>query len=206
MEEKTNKILSDKYGLQDYLSLGYIYLIILGLIDSIVYYKFLDINILSYLPITDVLLIPINTLTRELRVLGLFIVVGIGVYYYIKFMPSYMLKRKDNKWFRIMNLNQSPEKMAQKLEKMKENIPFAMAIYMTLVFFGFNLGKGAGTKNRIEKGEMTVNRLLTFNDNTTKRVSIIGQNSSYLFFIPEGEKEITIMPISSYIRAIKNIN
>ena len=45
--------------LQDYLSLGYLFLILCGLAKDIILYRFIGVNILDYSSISDVLLSPI---------------------------------------------------------------------------------------------------------------------------------------------------
>lgn len=45
MKEETAPLKTNDYGLQEYLSLGYIYLVILGILTDVIYYKFLGIHI-----------------------------------------------------------------------------------------------------------------------------------------------------------------
>ncbi len=53
--ENTNKVLV----LQDYLSIGYLFILVLGVVQETIYYKFLGVNILDYSSILDVLIRPI---------------------------------------------------------------------------------------------------------------------------------------------------
>jgi len=51
--------------IQDYFSLGYVYLLILGIFKDVIYYGFLGINILEYASVADVLLSPIMYLGKS---------------------------------------------------------------------------------------------------------------------------------------------
>ena len=50
MEDVKEPIAKDesKYGIQDYLSIGYVFLLVLGVLHETIYYKFLGVNILEY--------------------------------------------------------------------------------------------------------------------------------------------------------------
>ena len=82
MDDTKEKTITNSEGsLQDYLSLGYVYILILGLArDSIVYY-FLDVNLMNYYTLMDVMLSPLAVLTEiPISFIGIF--VGVGLFYY----------------------------------------------------------------------------------------------------------------------------
>lgn len=184
MTEKTNT-----YGVQEYLSLGYIYLILLGMVGDVIFYKFLGINILNYAGISDILMAPINTLLNDFRVLLLVAgALAMGYFLYKK-----ILKSAGNK---------TQQGIADPTSNVKGNLT-VLLVFLTLMFAGLKIGAGSALKERIEKGETKSSHLITFSDNVARRVKIIGQNSGYLFYLPEGEKEILITPISGNIKEIK---
>lgn len=181
MQEKTTATRTEKYGIQEYLSLGYIYLIILGIVGDVIYYKFLGINILNYSGISDVLMAPINTLVYDIRVL-LLMVAALAVGYFV---------------YNKMILKNGPAESGgnKKIE--------TVLIFLPLLLAGLKIGSGASTKGRMERGELKMNHVIIFNDNVSKNVRIIGQNSSYIFYLPEGQKKISILPISGNVKEIK---
>ena len=54
-----------EYGLQDYLSFGYLYLLLLGIVSESIYYGLLGVSVLSYSDVLDVLLSPLTQLENE---------------------------------------------------------------------------------------------------------------------------------------------
>jgi len=91
MNEKFSKAQSNSYTVQEYLSLGYRYLILLGIIGDVIYFKFLTINILSYSAVSDVLMPTVNTLFQDFRVL-LMVIFMIGMVHllYVHLIPHFM--------------------------------------------------------------------------------------------------------------------
>jgi len=85
-----------QYGLQEYLSMGYVYLIILGIISDVIYFHFFGINILKYAAISDILISPISILVKDIRVLvSVVIIVGLGYVIMFKAMPHFHSKNKQ---------------------------------------------------------------------------------------------------------------
>ncbi|WP_428664065.1 hypothetical protein [Runella sp.] len=199
-KEITNKLHS--YGLQEYLSLGYIYLIILGIVDDVIYYKFLGINILNYSAISDVLMSPVNTLLYDVRVLVLVLIaVWITYLLYFKAFPHFHHSSREKAWYKKMV--KDVEKVDEKYRDFQENkkIPF-MLVFIACVFLGLRVGNGHKTKQSIEKGNHKASHTILFNDNVTKRVRILGQNSAYIFYLVEGQKRVITMPISGNVKEI----
>lgn len=78
---------------------------------------------------------------------------------------------------------------------------------LSLFFISLFLGLGSGTavKKRIENSEIKMSHTISFSDNVSKPVKIIGQNSGYLFYLAEGEKNISITPMGQ-VKEIQNIS
>jgi len=76
-------------NIQDYLSIGYVILLILGVFHETIYYKFLGINILEYSSVLDVLISPISVISGDLF-LGLVVILCVGLAIaYAKLIPIY---------------------------------------------------------------------------------------------------------------------
>ena len=199
MEEQRTKGDLNHYGLQEYLSLGYIYLVILGIVIDVIYFKFFGINILNYSSISDILMAPINTIVNDIKVLVISIlIVGVG-FFIIPFL------NKSN------NLKKALQKSTEESGSSdKKDVPNNGLIPILLLFplfvIGLKIGAGSATKSRIENGTFVANHSIVFSDNSVKRVKVLGQNSGYVIFVAEGQKELSIVPISGNIKEIKLIH
>ena len=202
MSNTTDQSKFPKLSLQEYLSLGYIYLILLGLISDVVYFKFLGINILSYSAISDVLMAPVNTLVDDLRILIAVVVVIIGAYFYTtKWMPALHNRLKPKSWYQ--KLVRDMEKTDRTYEEFKTKKRFdLLLVFLTAVFLGLKIGAGTTIKSKLANGKVQATHTLVFSDDSEKKVNIIEQNSSYLFIVYEGQTDITIMPISGNVKTI----
>lgn len=203
MQEQPNSSDTHKYGLQEYLSLGYIYLILLGIVGDVIYYKFFDINILDYVTLSDVLMAPINTLVSDLRILAIVVLAIVVVYLlYFKGLPWLHFKAKEKGWYQ--KVVKDVDKLDAKIHELKNsNVVWAIAYFLFCMFVGVNMGSGGKIKKRIDQGDFKASHQLTFSDNTIKQVKVIGQNTVYLFYVLEKQKDIHILLISGNIKEIR---
>lgn len=171
------------YNLQEYLSLGYLYLILLGIVGDVIFYKFLGINILHYASLSDVLISPITILVNDFRVFVLMLGFVVAAFFYIS-------KNKN---------------LAKTTDSSLDKTLWTAVILSSLLLVGFRFGAGLGVKNKIEKGEIEQSHNLKFSDDSSQRVKIIGQNSAYIFYVAEGQREISIVPIGGNIKEIKTL-
>jgi hypothetical protein len=198
-------MLKEKLTLQEYLSLGYIYLIILGIISDVTYFRFLNVDILNYSTVLDVLISPVNILTQSLLLFSFFIGVIVFSYFYItKLMPFFHQKYRDRKWY---NWSGSRERSDKMIASIKENkgIPFIF-VFVFSMFIGMGVGRGIKIKERIQTQDIEANYRVTFATDFVKDVYVVGQNSSYLFYILEGEKEVSVSAINPNIKVIQKIS
>ena len=202
MEASSTELPKSQYNLQEYLSLGYVYLIILGIIDEVIYYNFLGVDILNYSSISDILIAPINTLLSDIRVfIAVIIFMLLAYLFYFKLMPALHKKGKDQSWYRKMVKDM--DKADAKFAAMQKRIMLFMLLYLSCLFLGIRIGYGYKTKNRIDKGDFKLNYTLMLNDNSSKQVRIIGQNSLYVFYVTKEQREVAIIPISGNIKEIR---
>ena len=191
-------------NLQDYLSLGYLYLLILGVINDSVRYGFLDINIINYSSVLDVLLSPFIYLTQDLKSLSILFAGGLiatGLAYGSKW---YFDKNKDKESFRKKKNFASQEKLYANFEPAKIILMF-LAFFILGNFLGMGIGAGKKLSKQLKAGELEVDTQLTFTNNDTLNVTVIGHNSQYFFYAEENAKKVTVMPIQGNIKKIENL-
>ena len=193
----------DNLNIQEYLTLGYVYLLVLGILGDSIYYRFFDINILNYSSITDVLLSPIVIVADKPFVL-LGPALGVGALYYLraKWSPKFHQKYREKRWYRRLN---NIEKLDRKYATPVSTGTLLMwaAGLVLFLFLGLDVGKGAAVSEKVREGEAKVDHTIIFRDQEAKRVTLIGQNSLFLFYVTQREKVVTIVPIENNIKAIQ---
>ncbi len=194
-----------QYSLQEYLSLGYVYLIILGIISDVIYFNFFGVNILKYAAISDILISPISTLVKDIRVLITVVVfIGLAYLFMFKAMPNFHLKNKHKGWYRKIQNVEKMDKYYSDIGSNNNKKAEFLLFFLFSMFLGMGIGSGAATKNRIEKGELKLDHTIIFSDNISKQVKMIGQNSGYLFYLTEGQKQVSITPMGQ-VKEIQKI-
>lgn len=209
MEENQNietksQTKQSNYSLQDYLSLGYVYILILGIFNQAIYYKFLNVNILEYSSVLDVLISPIAVITSDLKIAGaLIFAILFGLLYKVLLPKYYNWLAKKEKY----QLGKNKEKIETALAGVKSNsfTIFITGLMIFSVFIGLGTGKGVKIKNLIDSGEISLSHQINFQDNTTKKVRILGKNSLYVFYLLKGDKEVSVAPIEGNIKSIKKL-
>lgn len=193
-----------KYNLQDYLSLGYVYLLVLGVFNQAIYYKFLNINILEYSSILDVLISPISIITGDLKIAAaLIFAVLLGLLYKIVLPKYYNWLSKKEKY----NTGKNKEKIEKSLVGVKSNgfTFFIIGLMVFSVFIGLGTGRGSKVKNKIDNDEIKLSHEIIFQDNTSKHVTIVGKNSLNVFYVLKGKREVTIVPIEGNVKSIEKL-
>ena len=197
------KIEKDKLGLQDYFYIGYLYLIILGIVSDAIFYGIFGVSYLNYTTILDALISPISLLTNN-WILSLFLIVMFGLMYlyFTKWMFKFYAYLRVKKWYqKIYNIEKWDKKYEQL--KSKKNILPGMMFVFFLLFVSMRTGMGIGMKQKYNNKEIIPNYTLVFKDNTKLDVRKIGQNSAYFFYFIPGEKVITATPITDNLKQIK---
>ena len=82
-----------KRNIQEYIYLSYLYLLIIGTLSYSIFYSFLDINIIKYSTVLDILISPIAILTENIRIP---LIMGSYILLIILFI-SWQQKRKKKK-------------------------------------------------------------------------------------------------------------
>ncbi len=208
MENNTEIISENKpsndLAFQDYLSIGYVFLLILGVFHETIYYKFLSVNILEYSSILDVLISPIAVMLGNLLLGTAVLVVIIFGYIYLKLIPRY------HKWLGTKKKYQEG-KNKMKLERANEMFKnknaslLVITLFVFALFTGLGIGRGVKTKERIDKGDVNLSHTITFEDGQKQKVKLLGKNSLYIFYVTTGVEEVSIAPIEGNIKLIQKL-
>lgn len=204
VDKNKQEVKDNNYNLQDYLSLGYIYLLVLGVFNQAIYYRFLNINILEYSSILDVLISPVSVITSDLKIAAaLVFAILFGLLYKVLLPKYYNWLAKKEKY----QSGKNKEKIEKALAGVKSNsfTIFITALMVFSVFIGLGTGKGAKMKKLINSGEIELSHQIIFQEDTKKDVRIVGKNSLYVFYVNKGDKEVSVAPIEGNIKTIKKL-
>ncbi len=201
-EEKKELETQGKRSVQDYLSFGYLYLLGLGIIHDVIFYSFLDINILSYSTVIDVLLSPVNYLVSN-KIIPIAIIVALFLIFLLQKVVG-KLAEKEKKKFLEKGIE---PKLDTKLSKfIKRNFFISTAaIGVFSMYLGAGVGGGLKISSSIKKKEIKMLHKIYFTDNEVVKARVIGNNTEYLFYVIDGETTVSISPIQSNIKKIENL-
>lgn len=182
----------EKLNFQEVLSLAYVVLVIVGIISESIFYGVLGVHYIEYTSILDALISPFSLITSNLKVFLLVVALMVFYYFYmVKFLP-WMFKKTNKK---------------EALEKIqnKKTLYGAMLFTMLIIFPSIRIGMCIKYHERLEKGTFKNDYTIIFKSNEEINVKKIGQNTSYIFYVQEGEKVVTVTPILDNIKQIKRI-
>ncbi|QOD60832.1 hypothetical protein H9I45_16070 [Polaribacter haliotis] len=199
------KIEKEKLGLQDYFYIGYLYLIILGIVSDAIFYGIFGVSYLNYTTILDALISPISLLANNwILSIALILMFGLLYLYVTKWSLVIYRKLKVKKLYqKIYNIEKMDLRYKQLQEK-KNLLPGLMFLFF-LLFISMRTGMGIGMKHKFKSKEIIPNYTLVFKDNERLDVRKIGQNSAYFFYFIPGETEITATPITDNLKQIKRL-
>lgn len=204
MENKSQKN-KGNLDVQSMLSLGYVYVLFLGIIHNALYYGYVDVNYLEYTSILDVLLSPVSIITSSLKALLAFLGAIIVALLYVKIILPRIIKRSRNK-----KKYESGKKLEQlnKWDKASKS-NFILIFFGTLYLFGFfiGLGHGRGSRNkvRLANNDIKNNYRIEFNNGNEIEVRLIGKNSLNVFYLQKDKKHVLISPIDGNIRTMQKL-
>ncbi|MGG7471211.1 hypothetical protein ACVVIH_21975 [Chryseobacterium arthrosphaerae] len=188
-------------GIQRSLPFGYLFLVVMGILKESVFYYQININILKYSTIMDILISPIATLTSHPIVL----ITVIAVVIFSFAFPSYLSKQslKNNQWaLKMSSLKEHQSMTKDEVENHFTNMFIKFLAMMLLSFFvGIGLGEGWGLTKKINENRLNYGYKLNYNDESSEQVYLIGSNSMYYIYLVKGNKTIKISPVG----AVKSI-
>jgi hypothetical protein len=185
-------------SIQDYLSFGYLYLLILGILKDSIYYHFLGVNILAYSTIIDILLSPIVSLVERPLVLMLFL------FFSSLFIlePYIHEKNRDKPWYqKWFNVKERDERFA-KVGIFPGGVKLLL-LFSAGFFVGTGFGGGLKKSKQIKNNEFKLYDKIEYINGDQIDVDLLGQNSSYIFYLVKDAKTVTIAPIAGNIKKIE---
>lgn len=184
---------------QSYLSIGYVYLVAMGVLKEALYYNQFGINILNYSSVLDVLVSPIASLTSSPIMLGAFIVILVIIFIF----TNYLTKNRDKSWFKKsfkIEGDNNEENVKNQINKLFFTF-FSIGIFS--FFVGTGIGEGIKVADKIESDEIQYDDTLTFISGDNEEVNILGTNSAYIFYLSKGNKAIKITPFNGIVKSIE---
>ncbi len=188
-------------GIQEYIYLSYLYLLVLGTLSYSIFYAYLGINIINYSDLLDILLSPIAIITENIKVpitMVIYILLGVLLFLFIEKRTKKALQKEI------------PVEKEAKLKKQYQSFKRAKFIIPLIGTFGFYMGYAIGggyrLNNKIQTGDFEVDRLIEFSNGEAQKVKLIGVNNQYIFYVHEGEKQVVVSPISGNIKKIQKLD
>lgn len=185
--------------LQKLLPLGYLFLVIVGIVKDSVFYYQLGINILNYSAMMDILISPIAEFTSNP-------VIFIAIFSLLlsaNYLPSLILKYREResvyKTFELQKIEGlSPIDTESYL---RTSVLKFLATLLLSFFLGYGFYGGFSISKNIKNNKIKYNYKLTYSTGESEQINLIGNNSLYYFYTAKGNKNIKITPLG----AIKNI-
>lgn len=207
MEEQSNNQEIKKesnLGIQDYMSIGYLFLLILGVANQAIFYGLIGVNIFEYTSILDVLLSPLAVISSH-WVMPITIIVMIPLMIgYFKLFRWYYTKLSRKEKYQKGKKKEKLDKILKNFNKKHAAIPFLLMM-LIFMFLGFGIGGGQKTNERIKNNDFKLTHQLTYEDGEQLDIKMLGKNSLYVFYVTKGDKEVSIAPIDSNIKVIKKL-
>ena len=195
----------DKLTLQEYFYIGYLYLIILGIVSDAIFYGLFGVSYLNYTTILDALISPISLLTNNwVLAVALGVMFTLLYFYLTIWAPKIYKKFRVKKWYQKLYNIEKWDKRYADLEAKKNLLPGLMFLFF-LLFVSMRTGYGLGMKQKLMSSKIKPNHTLIFKDNSRLDVRKVGQNSAYFFYFIPGEKVITATPITDNLKQIKKL-
>ena len=207
MENTEVGIVSQKIknlALQDYLSIGYMFLLVLGVLHETIYYKFLGVNILEYSSVLDVLISPIAVMGGNLTLAIAVIITILFANFYFWLTPKYFNYLSKKKKYEE-GLNKLKLEKYQEMFKNQNRKFLLMAFFVISLFIGLGVGRGQKTKERIETNNIKMTHQIHFERGGKQKINMFGKNSLYIFYVGAGMEEVSIAPIQGNIRLIQKL-
>lgn len=183
-------------NLHSYLPLGYLYLVILGIVKESIHFYQLGINILKYSTLMDVLISPIaDLMSHPLIFLGFIALIG-GYYFFLK----YVYNSNNEKLFKNF-LDKNKRKEDFTMNDFYQKVAGILIFTMASFFLGMGFAEGRFEAGKVIENDLKYNYKLNYNSGESEEVHLVDNNSVYYFYFSKGNKNIKIAPIGT----VKNL-
>ena len=142
MEQQHSEDKTDTRSIQDYLSLGYVFLLILGIASDSIFYSFFGINIISYSNVLDVLLSPVVYLTKNVVFPTIIIVLPFIAYIFFYLGKKNHARKKQNGLYKTEKSLIAAENLFSKKNSRNVFLGFSAWIIFS-AYIGFAVGSGS---------------------------------------------------------------
>lgn len=182
--------------IQGLLPLGYLYLILLGLLKESILYSQLSVNILDYSSISDILLSPLSDMSAN----PIIIIIAAFVVLLLLIFQNILIKNRQKNWAKkVLGKDRFSDDLP-KSEIRKAILPYFVLFIgfeMLSLFVGLGLGEGRIISQKIKNNKLHYEQKIAFSSGEHEDVYIIDINSSYCFYVAKGNKNIKIAPIGT---------
>jgi hypothetical protein len=180
--------------LQDLLALGYVYLLVLGVVSDSIYYGQVGVTIMRYSTVLDVLLSPIVHLTDNLLFPVVIVLIPVGGWMLIRGLDTWHRRRSDG----------HPVTLPLGLDLGRFWLALSGVVILS-AYLGLGMGGGRTTAEAIRSGGFLLDHEIEFADGERKRVRLLGSNSSFAFYLLPDAASVTVAPLQSNIRTLRRL-
>jgi hypothetical protein len=196
-DKSTQKPFWKKYirGIQDVFSLGYLLLILLGMLHEFLFFRKFGLNVFDYYDIIDFLLVPLKN-----AFILLFFVSLILLSLFLIALDEYW-ERKHPSSYRMVSfgLNTRP------WWPLWRQIQFVLIVLLYTWFAakGYAHVKHELILQRPENRQITIDFLGEGPEKDMHNATKIGQNKDFLFILPDSSNRVLAIPLNSNILTIE---
>lgn len=178
------------------LTMGYLYLLVLGIANQSLFYGLLGVNFLAWSDVLDVLISPIALLTGHPGRLTVIVLLVALLYPYTK-------------WIRALAHKRRPVGGDERMQKEEAPLLNAWLVYSACVlvfgYIGFAAGGGLELRERLAEGDARVSHRVDFRDGRSFEVELVGKNTGFLFYFVPGDTELSIVPLADNVQRVQRL-
>jgi len=191
--------------LQELITLGYLYLLAVGIVSDWVYYRHFDLPILSYSDALDVLLSPLTWLEREPRFFAtLLAVVGVSMT-----LIGVLRQVSARRLRALQGATDATEAQLEKATATLRTLAVAQFVLPAFLAFsgyvGYAAGAGQSRADDMRRGALRADHQLSFSDGRVLRARIVGNNSGFVFYVPDSARQVVISPLRETVVALQRL-
>ncbi len=176
-----------KLDSQTYVTLGYLIIVVIGMMFDYDYYNRFSINIFEYADILDFLLAPVKNLQLMIFAFGSFLVV------LLFFRLDKLWMTKSPKTYKRMNFGMGVNS-ASKYRPFMIGVSIVGYLYIASVFYGERM-----YNNYQEEADMI--EVIYESNQRVLKGKLIGKNTDYIF-LESNDKSVRAIPVSSDVQEI----
>ena len=184
-------------SVSELLTLGYVYLLILGIANQSLFYGLLGVNFLAWSDVLDVLISPIALLTDHPGRLAVLVLLVAFLYPYTMWIQSLARKRRHAAG-------------GESLQKEETPLLNAWLVYSACVlvfgYIGFAAGSGVELRKRLAEGDARIDHRIEFHEGKAVEVELVGKNAGFLFYFTLGDTELSIVPLADNVHRVQRLD